>query len=91
MISMKYKILHDNILVELENVENTTASGLIVGEEKQKDRGTIIALGEAVSDLCVGDKVIFKTTEAEEMQFEEKKCVVITEEAVLAVIEPDTV
>lgn len=82
---MKYKILHDNILVELENVENTTASGLIVGDEKQRDRGAILAIGDAVSEVSVGEKVIFKTDEAEEIEVDGKKCVIIEEGAILAV------
>lgn len=84
---MKYKILHDNVLVRLENVENKTASGLIVGDEKQKDRGMIVALSEGVPDLCVGDKVVFKIEGAEEVEIEGEKCVIISSEAILAVLE----
>lgn len=82
---MSYKILHNNVLVELENAENKTASGLIVGDEKQKDRGAILAIGDAVSEVSVGEKVIFKTDEAEEIEMDGKKCVIIEEGAILAV------
>lgn len=84
---MNYKILHDNILVELENVENTTASGLITGEEKQKDRGTILAVGDAVTEVFVGEKVVFKPGEEERIEIDGKKCVMIGEAVILAVID----
>ncbi len=84
---MPYKLLNDNLMVELENPENTTSSGLIVADEKPKDRGTVVAVGPDVLDISVGDKIVFKMTGAQEMEVDGKKCAIIVAEDVLVVVD----
>lgn len=84
---MNYKPLKDNLLVELDCSENTTESGLIVDKESFDDRGVVIAAGPYVSEVLVGERVVFKTDGIERLEIGGKKCAMMVEEDVLAVIE----
>lgn len=94
---MKYRPLHDNIVVKLEKAQEKTQSGIILpGANKEKPHmGEVIAVGEgkllengqvrAVS-VKVGEKVVFKGYAPTELPNEEE-IVVISESDILAVIE----
>lgn len=87
-----------NILVEPVEVEQTTASGLVIassakGEKPQK--GTVIALGTGKRDdkgavipfnVKVGDQVLFKKYSPDEVEFDGKEYLIMEEHDILAVI-----
>lgn len=54
------KPLNYNVIVALPAAaEETTASGVIIGEVEKKDRGVVAGIGDKVVDIEVGDRVIF--------------------------------
>jgi chaperonin GroES len=90
--------LGGNILVEPLEVEQTTASGLVIastakGEKPQK--GTVIALGSGKRsdkgevipfNVKVGDQVLFKKYSPDEVEYEGKDYLIMEENDILAII-----
>ena len=60
---MKYEYtpIHDRILVRQDGAVKKTAGGLFIPEAMQgkPTHGTVIAIGDAVKHLAVGDRVAF--------------------------------
>jgi chaperonin GroES len=93
------KPLNDNIVLELEPVQKTTASGIILPEDT-KERPTVakvVAIGNGAYldgkriplTVEVGQKVVFKKYATTEIKFEEKEYLIISEKDILAVVEEE--
>lgn len=55
---MKVQLLHDNILVKMDEVEEKTASGIYLPERKKnRDTGEVVQIGPKVKNIKVGDRV----------------------------------
>ncbi len=59
---MNFKPLGEKILVELSEVENKTASGIILVDSAKEKPNTakVLAIGTKVKDIKVGDTVVFE-------------------------------
>lgn len=91
--------LGSHIIVEQEQKESMTATGILLPESVEKDRperGTVIAVGNGkmlengmrqVIDVVVGDKVVFKKYAPDEVKISEKTYLVLAADDVIAVIE----
>jgi chaperonin GroES len=57
---MKIKPLRDLLLIELDEVEEKTQSGILVqqGWEKTKHTATVLGVGNDVTHAKVGDRII---------------------------------
>jgi chaperonin GroES len=85
------KPLNDKIVFEEVEIEQTTASGIIVqgnpnGEIK---RGRVLSVGNKVNDVKEGDLLLVDWQFASKSKFEDKTIYVIKEENVIAVVEPN--
>jgi chaperonin GroES len=85
------KPLNDKIVFEEVEIEQTTASGIIVqgnpnGEIK---RGRVLSVGNKVNDVKEGDLLLVDWQYASKSKFEDKTIFVIKEENVIAVVEPN--
>lgn len=61
---MNFKPLGDRVLVKPVEAQTTTASGIIIPDNASKDKPTqaeVIAIGNDVEHVEVGDKVMFST------------------------------
>lgn len=62
VILMAMQPLTDRVLVEVEEAKKATASGILLQEDWKTlpPHGTILAVGPDVTQVKVGDKVIFE-------------------------------
>jgi len=95
---MKIVPLNDKILVEQLEADDKTAGGIILpdtAKEKPK-QGKVLALGEgkalengkrAEFQVKVGDRVLFSSYSGNEVNYEGKEYLIMTEDDILAVVE----
>ncbi|MFA5230590.1 MAG: co-chaperone GroES [Candidatus Paceibacterota bacterium] len=94
------KVLNDNILLEVANVEQQTASGILIPEtvsDKHIQKGRIAFVGEGrlndkgerkVMSVSVGDEVLFeKSYNAQEIKIDDKTYLKISESDIIAILE----
>jgi len=95
---MNIKPLSNNILIQPDEVEEKTESGIFIPETAKKERpeqGIIIAIGcgkknrdgEVIPmDIKKGDKVLFTKYGPNEIEVKNKKYIIAKEEDILAII-----
>ena len=89
---MQIKPFDDRVLVEQEEVEeSTTKSGLIIPDSaKEKPRtGKVVEVGtdeELAENIKVGDKIVFAKFTGDEVEFEGQKYLIVSRSDILAVI-----
>ena len=87
------KPLADRVLVQAEEAETKTASGLFIPDsaKEKPQQGVIIAVGSGKKDepmeLKVGDKVMYGKYSGTEVSFEGKDYLIMRQSDVIAVIE----
>ncbi|MBQ4252760.1 MAG: co-chaperone GroES [Erysipelotrichaceae bacterium] len=89
--------LNDNVLIKKENLENKTASGIILStnENKQENIGVVVAVGEGkVVDgkrepmtVKKNDRVIFDKYSTTEVKYQNEEYLLIAESKILAIVE----
>jgi len=95
---MGLRPLHDRILVERINEDETTAGGIIIPDsaKEKPQRGKVIAVGKGKIaedgsvrplDLKAGDTVLFGKYAGTEVKVETEERLIMREDDVLAVIE----
>jgi chaperonin GroES len=89
---MQIKPFEDRVLVEAEEIEESrTKSGIIIPDTaKEKPRtGKVIEVGtdeELAKNIKVGDKIVFAKFTGDEVEFEDKKYLIVSRSDILAVI-----
>ena len=89
---MQIKPFEDRVLVEPEELEESiTKSGIIIPDTvKEKPRtGKVIEVGtdeEFAENIKVGDKIVFAKFTGDEVEFEDKKYLIVSRSDILAVI-----
>jgi chaperonin GroES len=89
---MKIKPIGERVLVKLVKVEEKTASGIILpgaGDKEKPNIAEVIAVGtgEKLSEIKVGEKVVYSKFSGTEIKDGEDKYLILNIEDVLAVIE----
>ncbi|MFA6160236.1 MAG: co-chaperone GroES [Parcubacteria group bacterium] len=96
---MKLKPLHDNVVVKPMSAEETTASGIVLPDNANKEKpekGEVLAVGPGkIMDngqlksmgVKVGDKVMFKKYSPDEIKIDEEKYLLISEGDILGILE----
>ena len=89
--------LHNNVVVDLEKVEDITASGIILTDSnKEKPTiGKVIAVGPGKMtdkgltpvNVKVGDRVIFEKYGNSEVVIDDEEFLIVAEDKILGVIE----
>lgn len=82
------KPLGARVLVERAEVEEKTASGIIIPDsaKESQNRGKVIALGKEVNDVKVGDTVLYGKFNGTEIKEGEKEYVILNSEDLLAIV-----
>ncbi len=95
---MKFRPLHDRVLIERVEEEEKTKTGIIIPDaarEKQQ-KGKIIAVGKGrvnekgevlKLDVKEGDVVLFEKYGGEDIKMDGKEYVILKEESVIGVVE----
>jgi chaperonin GroES len=97
-LSMKFRPLHDRVLIERVGEAEKTQSGIIIPDaarEKQQ-KGKIIAVGKGrvnekgeilKLDVKEGDTVLFEKYGGEDVTIDNKEYVILKEESIIGVVE----
>ncbi|UUX33667.1 co-chaperone GroES [Fundicoccus culcitae] len=85
------KPLQKRIVIEYPEVEETTASGLVLpsSAKEKKQTGFVVSIGNDIDDedgIKVGDQVIFEQHAGTEVTYEGKDYLVIDIKHILAVL-----
>lgn len=95
---MKFRPLHDRVLIERVEEEEKTKTGIIIPDaarEKQQ-RGKIVAVGKGrinekgevlKLDVKEGDIVLFEKYGGEDIKMDGKEYVILKEESIVGVVE----
>lgn len=84
---MSIKPLADRVVAKKDAATSTTASGILLGEAKEKpNTATIESVGPDVKNLKKGDRVIYREYSATELKYEGKDYLIIKEEDILATL-----
>ena len=92
------KPLEDRILVQANEAETTTASGLVIPDtaKEKPQEGTIVAAGPGrlnddgerePMDVKVGDKVLYAKYAGTEFKVDDEEYLIVSQKDILAVVE----
>lgn len=82
------KPLGARVLVEKAEVEEKTASGIIIPDsaKETQNRGKVLAIGKDVEDVKVGDTVLYGKYNGTEIKENDKEYMIINSEDLLAIV-----
>lgn len=84
---MTIKPLFDRVVAKKEQPLEKTASGILLGESKQKPNyATVSAIGPDVKTVKTGDKIIYKEYSATEVEIDQTEYLILKEEDILATL-----
>lgn len=86
---MEIRPLKDRVLVIRDVPEKVTASGIVIPETgiDRPDNGTVISIGNAVSDVSVGDRIVFSKYAGQVVTVDGVESIIMRTEEILAVFE----
>jgi len=81
--------LKDRVIIELIEKETTTASGIVLSsaDPSEANRGKVIAVGQEVLDVVVGDVILANWNKATKSKVDQDEFYIIKEEDIIAVFE----
>lgn len=91
-MALKIQPLADRVLIEPQEVETKTASGIIIPDSaKEKPlQGKVVAVGKGKKDhkmtVKVGDMVLYGKYAGSELKFEGSNYLIMREDDILAII-----
>ncbi len=81
------KPLKDRIVAVVEKPLETTKSGILLGEAKEKPAYVVVeSVGPEVKEVKKGDKIICKDYSTTEIKMDGKEYIIVKEEDVLATL-----
>lgn len=84
---MSLKPLKDRVVAKIEKPLEKTASGILLGEAKEKPVYAVVeSVGPEVKEIKKNDKIIYKEYAATEIEIDSSKYVILKEEDVLATL-----
>ncbi|PRM90443.1 co-chaperone GroES [Aliarcobacter cryaerophilus] len=85
---MNFKPLGERVLVERTEVENKTASGIIIPDNAKEKPQTakVVAVGNKVEDIKVGEVVVFEQFRGTEIKLEGNDYLVLNVENIIGVM-----
>lgn len=82
--------LNKKVLVAENKVEHKTASGIIldgVESVRESRTGTVIAIGDEVKGVKVGDKILLDWSKAAIVKLQDVQRVLVNEEDIVAIVD----
>lgn len=84
---MALKPLNDRIVAKIEKPLETTKSGILLGDAKEKPAYALVeSIGPAVKTVKKGDKIVYKEYSTTEIKLDEIEYIILKEEDVLATL-----
>jgi len=86
---MNFKPLGERVLVERTEVENKTASGIIIPDNAKEKPQTakVVAIGDKVEDVRVGDTIMFEQYRGAELKLEGEEYLILNIENVIGILD----
>ncbi|MBR6505956.1 co-chaperone GroES [Candidatus Saccharibacteria bacterium] len=82
---MALKPLKDRIVAVVEKPLEKTASGILLGEAKEKPAYAVVeSVGPEVKEVKKGNKIVYKEYSTTEIKMDGKEYIILKEEDVLA-------
>ena len=82
---MSLKPLSDRIIAKIEKPIEKTASGILLGEAKEKPAYAVVeSVGPDVKAVKKGDKIVYREYSTTELKVDGKDYIILKEEDVLA-------
>ncbi len=80
--------LQDNIVAEAVEASAKTASGLYLpdGASEKPKIAKVLAVGKAVKEVKVGDKIVYKSYSTTDVRVDAAEYIILREEDVLATV-----
>jgi chaperonin GroES len=92
MGDIKIKPLGTRVLVEVEEAENKTASGIIIPDsaKEKPQKGKVVAVGNGTKDepmeVKVGDSVLYGKYSGTELNHDDKDYLMLNQSDILAIV-----
>lgn len=84
---MQLKPLQDRIVAVKEQAAETTKSGILLGEAKEKPAYAIVeSVGPDVKIVKKGDKIVYKNYSTTDIKLDDTDYIIVKEEDVLATL-----
>lgn len=84
---MQLKPLQDRVAATIEQPLETTKSGILLGEAKEKPAYAVVeSVGPDVKTVKKGDKIVYKAYSTTDVKVDEKDYIIIKEEDILATL-----
>ena len=89
---MKFRPLHDRVLIKVLESEEKTAGGIIIPDTAQEkpQRGLVVAVGPGKPDepttVKVGDSVLYGKYSGSDLQVEGRDYMIMRESDILAIV-----
>lgn len=77
-----YRAIMDRVIVQL--CDEKTPSVILTAEDKPRCMGTVISIGNAVSSVKIGDKIVFHVFD--ELPLNGKNIVAVREKSILGIV-----
>ena len=87
---MKIRPLGERVLIKQTKQEETTKSGVVLPDTASKEKpiiGEVTAIGEAIKEIKIGDKVIYEKYAGTEVKDNDDVYLLLEVKNVLAVVE----
>ena len=84
---MSIKPLADRVVAKKDAATSTTASGILLGEAKEKQNTAVVeSVGPDVKNVKKGDRILYREYSATEVKLDSKDYLIIKEEDILATL-----
>lgn len=84
---MQLKPLQDRVVAIIEQPPETTKSGILLGEAKEKPAYAVVeSVGPDVKTVKKGDKIVYKAYSTTDVKVDEKDYIIVKEEDILATL-----
>ena len=84
---MAIKPLADRVVAKKDAALEQTASGILLGEAKEKQNTAIVeSVGPDVKNVKKGDRILYRDYSASEIKYENTDYLIIKEEDILATL-----
>ena len=87
---MKIRPLGERVLIKQTKQEETTKSGIVLPDTASKEKpiiGEVTAIGEAIKEIKIGDKVIYEKYAGTEVKDNDDVYLLLEVKNVLAIVE----
>ncbi|MBZ7985326.1 co-chaperone GroES [Campylobacter sp. Cr9] len=85
---MNFTPLNKRVLIKCANETKTTASGIIIPDnaKEKPQQGEVIAVAKDISDVKVGDKVVFGKYAGSELKIDNENYLILSFDDILGIL-----